>query len=205
MSGNNKLNQEAHLQDCGQIAMLAAFFAHTDFDKKILDPVFRQYVLLQKNNILKILDTGFNLLSSDTTLQPVDLGFVEAQSSLSSLKSKPESVVVPTVQTVKTQLSSNSDATGSQEQIKDDRKSGSLSDTDVLSTVRQICSEKTGYPLDFLESQLDLEADLGVDTIKQMEIVAAVREHFSLPKKEGFSLKDVPTLEKLSAFVEAQL
>lgn len=186
MSDSNKVNQQVHLQDCGQIAMLAAFFSQADFDKKILDPTFRQYVLSQKNNILKILDTGFTLVStvSDisnvSTVQPTDLGFVEPASLLSASSPKQEPVV-----------DLLSKATSSQ--------------VDVLSTVRQICSEKTGYPLDFLESQLDLEADLGVDTIKQMEIVAAIREHFSLPKKEGFSLKDVPTIEKLSAFVQAQL
>ena len=37
-------------------------------------------------------------------------------------------------------------------------------------------SEKTGYPQDMLDLDLDLEADLGVDTVKQAEMFAAMRE-----------------------------
>ena len=36
----------------------------------------------------------------------------------------------------------------------------------------------TGYPADLLEPDLDLEADLGVDTVKQAEVFAAVRGHY---------------------------
>ena len=32
--------------------------------------------------------------------------------------------------------------------------------------------EKTGYPKDMLDLDLDLEADLGVDTVKQAEMFA---------------------------------
>ena len=35
-------------------------------------------------------------------------------------------------------------------------------------------AEKTGYPQDMLDLDLDLEADLGVDTVKQAEMFAAV-------------------------------
>ncbi len=36
----------------------------------------------------------------------------------------------------------------------------------------------TGYPPELLDLDLDLEADLGVDTVKQAEVFAAVRERF---------------------------
>ena len=39
-----------------------------------------------------------------------------------------------------------------------------------------IVAEQTGYPLELLDLDLDLEADLGVDTVKQAEVFAAVRE-----------------------------
>ncbi len=41
-----------------------------------------------------------------------------------------------------------------------------------------IVSEMTGYPPELLDLDLDLEADLGVDTVKQAEVFAAVRERF---------------------------
>ena len=37
-------------------------------------------------------------------------------------------------------------------------------------------AEKTGYPVDMLALDLDLEADLGIDTVKQAEMFAAIRD-----------------------------
>jgi hypothetical protein len=42
----------------------------------------------------------------------------------------------------------------------------------------------TGYPADLLDPDLDLEADLGVDTVKQAEVFAAVREHYQVERDE---------------------
>ncbi|MCF3102160.1 SDR family NAD(P)-dependent oxidoreductase [Streptomyces roseoverticillatus] len=42
---------------------------------------------------------------------------------------------------------------------------------DVLGTVRAVISERTGYPVDLVEPDLDLEADLSIDSIKRTEIV----------------------------------
>ncbi|HYN32947.1 MAG TPA: beta-ketoacyl synthase N-terminal-like domain-containing protein, partial [Ilumatobacteraceae bacterium] len=47
---------------------------------------------------------------------------------------------------------------------------------EVLAAVTGIVAEMTGYPAELLEPDLDLEADLGVDTVKQAEVFAAVRE-----------------------------
>jgi len=41
-----------------------------------------------------------------------------------------------------------------------------------------------------LEMDLDLEADLGVDTVKQAETFAAVREEFSIARVENLRLRD---------------
>jgi acyl transferase domain-containing protein/NAD(P)H-dependent flavin oxidoreductase YrpB (nitropropane dioxygenase family)/acyl carrier protein len=43
--------------------------------------------------------------------------------------------------------------------------------TDVLHEVLAIISERTGYPIDMIEPDLDLEADLSIDSIKRTEIV----------------------------------
>ena len=53
---------------------------------------------------------------------------------------------------------------------------GAASSNPVVQKVLEIVAEKTGYPEDMLEMDLDLEADLGVDTVKQAETFAAVRE-----------------------------
>ncbi|MEU6081379.1 SDR family oxidoreductase [Streptomyces sp. NPDC047108] len=43
-------------------------------------------------------------------------------------------------------------------------------EADVLGTVLDIISERTGYPVDMIEPDLDLEADLSIDSIKRIEI-----------------------------------
>ena len=53
--------------------------------------------------------------------------------------------------------------------------------------------EKTGYPKDMLDLDLDLEADLGVDTVKQAEMFAAIRAAYNIPRDENRKLRDYPT------------
>ncbi len=42
----------------------------------------------------------------------------------------------------------------------------------------RIVSELTGYPVEMLELDMDMEADLGIDSIKRVEVLAAVQERF---------------------------
>jgi acyl transferase domain-containing protein/acyl carrier protein len=56
---------------------------------------------------------------------------------------------------------------------------------------------KTGYPEDMLELDLDLEADLGIDTVKQVDIFSRTREHFGVPRDPNRSLRDFNTLRKV--------
>ena len=72
---------------------------------------------------------------------------------------------------------------------------------DVLAAVTAIVSEMTGYPADLLEPDLDLEADLGVDTVKQAEVFAAVREQYGVERDDNLQLRDFPTLNHVAAWV----
>ncbi len=71
----------------------------------------------------------------------------------------------------------------------------------VLARVLAIVTEKTGYPAEMLDPELDLEADLGVDTVKQAELFAAVREEWGIPRDDSRKLRDYPTLGKVVQFV----
>ena len=73
----------------------------------------------------------------------------------------------------------------------------------VVAQVLAVVAEKTGYPEDMLEVDLDMEADLGIDTVKQAETFAAIREMFDIPLQENLSLRDYPTLESVIGFVHA--
>ena len=71
----------------------------------------------------------------------------------------------------------------------------------VKERVLALVVEKTGYPKDMLDLDLDLEADLGVDTVKQAEMFAAIREIYSIPRDENRKLRDYPTLAHVIRFV----
>jgi acyl carrier protein len=72
---------------------------------------------------------------------------------------------------------------------------------EVMARVTAIVAEMTGYPADLLEPDLDLEADLGVDTVKQAEVFAAVRTHYKLERDENLKLRDFPTLRHVAGWV----
>jgi acyl transferase domain-containing protein len=72
---------------------------------------------------------------------------------------------------------------------------------DVMQRVTAIVAEMTGYPADLLEPDLDLEADLGVDTVKQAEVFAAVRAHYQLDRDPDLKLRDFPTLRHVAGWV----
>ncbi|WP_428054258.1 SDR family NAD(P)-dependent oxidoreductase [Candidatus Avelusimicrobium facis] len=71
---------------------------------------------------------------------------------------------------------------------------GALDEASVTKEIVAMVAEKTGYPEDMLDLDLDMEADLGIDTVKQAELFAAMREHYGIAQMEGIQLKDYPTI-----------
>lgn len=65
--------------------------------------------------------------------------------------------------------------------------------------------ERTGYPEEMLELDLDLEGELGIDTVKQVAVLGAVREHFGLDVDKSFKLRDHNTLRKAIDHVAGRL
>ena len=80
-------------------------------------------------------------------------------------------------------------------------KAVALDEASVTKEVVTMVAEKTGYPEDMLELDLDMEADLGIDTVKQAELFAAMREHYGIAQQEGIQLKDYPTIRHCINFV----
>ena len=72
----------------------------------------------------------------------------------------------------------------------------------VVAKVLEVVAEVTGYPTEMLELDLDLEADLGIDTVKQAETFAAVREAYGIPRDDNLELRDFPTIQHVIAWVE---
>ncbi|HLK35182.1 MAG TPA: beta-ketoacyl synthase N-terminal-like domain-containing protein [Polyangiaceae bacterium] len=68
-------------------------------------------------------------------------------------------------------------------------------DGDLQSFLLTIVSEKTGYPKDILNLDQQLEADLGIDSIKRVEILSAFEGH--VPDIKDVNLEEVAKLATL--------
>ncbi|HEV7758988.1 MAG TPA: phosphopantetheine-binding protein, partial [Acidimicrobiales bacterium] len=55
---------------------------------------------------------------------------------------------------------------------------------ELLATILAIVGDRTGYPLDMLDPDLDLEADLSIDSIKRIEIIGELADRVGLPGVE---------------------
>ncbi|MCA9666138.1 MAG: acyltransferase domain-containing protein, partial [Myxococcales bacterium] len=71
----------------------------------------------------------------------------------------------------------------------------------VQAKVLEIVAAQTGYPPDMLDLDLDLEADLGIDTVKQAETFAAVRDAYNIVRDDQLKLRDFPTLNHVIGWV----
>ena len=75
------------------------------------------------------------------------------------------------------------------------------SEEEITARVLELVAEETGYPADMLDPELDLEADLGIDTVKQAEVFATIREAYGIERDDTLKLRDYPTLNHVVAFV----
>jgi len=70
----------------------------------------------------------------------------------------------------------------------------------------EIVAEKTGYTADMLELDMDMEADLGIDSIKRVEILGSVQDAFpQLPTLNPDILAEMRTLQQIVDHIEEQM
>lgn len=66
-----------------------------------------------------------------------------------------------------------------------------------------IVSEKTGYPAEMLDLDMDMEADLGIDSIKRVEILGALQDQYpDLPEVDADALVELRTLAEILGYME---
>ncbi|HEY7864521.1 MAG TPA: SDR family NAD(P)-dependent oxidoreductase, partial [Psychromonas sp.] len=68
----------------------------------------------------------------------------------------------------------------------------------VQTVMLDVVADKTGYPVEMLELAMDMEADLGIDSIKRVEILGAVQDQISsLPELNPQALAELRTLGEI--------
>ena len=75
----------------------------------------------------------------------------------------------------------------------------------LISTVLAVVSEKTGYPTEMLNLEMSLDHDLGIDSIKRVEILSALQERVpNLPAFKPEELGALHTLQDVVGLAEAR-
>jgi len=106
------------------------------------------------------------------------------------LKSSPEETISPP---------SSPDLEG-----KADQSSG-ISSAELAEALLEIVAEKTGYPAEMLELNMDLEADLGIDSIKRVEILGALEDRYpTLPPADTETLGQTRSLQEILDYLDTE-
>ncbi|MFZ2956228.1 MAG: SDR family NAD(P)-dependent oxidoreductase [Candidatus Ozemobacteraceae bacterium] len=81
---------------------------------------------------------------------------------------------------------------------------GGFAGIDIVGVLTSIVGEKTGYPPEMLNLQMDMEADLGIDSIKRVEILSAFQERVpDAPVVQPGDLGRFKTLEQIIQYLSA--
>lgn len=83
-------------------------------------------------------------------------------------------------------------------EIKADKKS-------IVDSILNIFSEVTKYPKDMLDLDMEMEADLGIDTVKQATIFSMIWDKFGLEREEGQSIINYPTIGQIIDLVYSKI
>ncbi|MBB6460043.1 type I polyketide synthase [Flammeovirga kamogawensis] len=77
---------------------------------------------------------------------------------------------------------------------------GGVTNAEIEASLLEVIAEKTGYPSEMLEMEMDMEADLGIDSIKRVEIFGAMTE--ANPSVQGVDPQELAELRTLAQIAE---
>ncbi len=83
-----------------------------------------------------------------------------------------------------------------------DRQKVSLHQSDVESIVLEIYSAVTKYPKEVLDLSMEIEADLGIDTVKQATVISMLAEKFDISPSEAVKISDFKTIGQIVKMVQ---
>ncbi|MHA1504011.1 MAG: acyltransferase domain-containing protein, partial [Candidatus Heimdallarchaeota archaeon] len=82
---------------------------------------------------------------------------------------------------------------------------GNSNEQQIAKEITELIAEKTGYPTDMIEANMELEEDLGIDTVKQAEIFGILRSKWDLPREEGIRIQDYSTVAKIAKYMDERI
>ena len=140
---------------------------------------------------VEILGTVQDQLPNLPELSPEDLAECRTLGEIVALFSQ----AAPVVSTAVTAAATVSHATQSAVAA-----SAAVSNDAIERTMMAVVADKTGYPVEMLELSMDMEADLGIDSIKRVEILGTVQDELpNLPELSPEDLAECRTLGEIVA------
>jgi acyl carrier protein/malonyl CoA-acyl carrier protein transacylase len=77
--------------------------------------------------------------------------------------------------------------------------------SEMLNLMLSVVADKTGYPAEMLELSMDMEADLGIDSIKRVEIFGAITEQSDkLTDINPTDLTELRTLQEIVDYISSK-
>ena len=77
---------------------------------------------------------------------------------------------------------------------------------DLYALLLNVVAEKTGYPAEMLSEDMNLEGDLGIDSIKRVEILSAMRDEApELPEVDAGAMAELKTLGQIVEHMTAAM
>lgn len=188
---------------------LATYIGDEGFAKRLKNEQFRSFVMSQKEFIKNFLLTGYSIMDEqmDTQLnilsEPKPLSQYSQENNIhqtnpenhSSSYYQPTSEIPQTPPPAKFNTA-NTANTGSKNNV---------TLTDIEKFIQQLIIEKTGYPIDMVLFDVDLDDELGIDTVKKMEILADIGTHYQLKVKRDLNLSKLTTIQSIAEIVHKEI
>ncbi len=165
------------LQPANELPALGSIgSAHTDRDATVLEYLrgIREVVAAERDVMLRYLG------ASDDSVGVSTVGPASG-SGRSTVAGTGGSSVAPLEVTEASRTDGADQATPPTQRVRGEQ---------LLAVVLQIVADRTGYPTDMLDPELDLEADLSIDSIKRIEIIGELAERIGLDAVGGDGVDD---------------
>ncbi|MEZ9681088.1 phosphopantetheine-binding protein [Vibrio splendidus] len=181
-----------------QSTMLSVVADKTGYPTEMLDLAMDMEADLGIDSIkrVEILGTVQDQLPTLPELNPEDLAecrtlgeIVDYMNSKLGANEAPNAAPAPEVATAAVENASND-----------------LNPEHVQSTMMEVVADKTGYPAEMLDLAMDMEADLGIDSIKRVEILGTVQDQLpTLPELNPEDLAECRTLGEIVTYMQSKL
>jgi len=143
------------------------------------------------------------LIPTNTSIWESNLELVAENSSSPTIEDSP--VLPTTQQETNPELVARDSSTLVQENValSTPPEIANIDLADLGKNLLAITSDKTGYPVEMLELDMDLEADLGIDSIKRVEILGVMQELYSdLPQPNLEELAEKRTIGQIVEYLQ---